>query len=1092
MEFDRRIAQLNAAQKEAVDTIDGPVMVIAGPGTGKTELLSVRTANILKQTDTLPENILCLTFTESGAAAMRERLVGIIGKDAYKVAIHTFHSFGTEIMSTFREYFYNNALFSPADELTQYELLKGIFDELDYKNPLAVKMNGEFTYLSDARSVISELKRAGGMTSDELLAIIQQDEASLDAVEHVLLPILSERIGKTTALALSKALASVQDLAAATPSLYEVTPLIAILSQSLEQAINDATEESSTKPLTAWKSAWIGRNDQKEAVFKDRERLNKLKALSFIYYEYLRRMEQASLYDYDDMILQVVHAMEVSPDLRYSLQERYLYLMVDEFQDTNIAQMRILHSLTDNVVNEGAPNILTVGDDDQAVYGFQGAEVSNMLHFKDRYPSMKLIVLTDNYRSGESILSASRQVISQGTDRLEARLPEIDKALVAHRPEQGSVALTSHESVIMERQWIANEIKKTRAQDEKTGKKTRIAVLGRKHDDLQKLLPYLHHAGIPVRYEKQDNVLDQPPIVALELLARVVVALAKGQHGKANALLPELLAHPAWKCTPHDLWKLSLDAYEAKQHWMTTMATTPAFTAIAEQLTNYAAKFHTTALEPMLDLLIGRSAESSSPLFDYYFGDTARETNPESYIDYLGALQAIRSRLHDYRIGTRQTLETFIECIETYRTLGLVISAPRRSLSEADDAIDLLTAHKSKGLEFDHVYIVHAMDRHWGHSARHYSRSISYPENLPLAPAGDSADERLRLFYVAMTRAKINLFLSYASQDDKNRAALPADFLVEAAIPTQKEAGHSVTAQLEAQEIAWYEPYTTVSKDLRTILQPRLDTYRLSATALTSFLDVTKGGPKAFLLDHLLRFPRATSLPIAYGNAVHRALQQAHTHFYAVGERRPLEDTLHDFEEALKFERLDEAEFAEGLQRGSDQLPVFLASPEVTFTKSQKAELGFAHQQVVIGDARLTGKIDIVDIDTTTKSLTITDYKTGKPPVSWGGKTEYEKQKLHHYRQQLLFYALLVRGSREYHQFETTEGRLAFVQPTKSGHISVLSLTFEKEEIERTSRLIEAVWKRIITLSLPDTSAYPDTLAGILAFEQDLIDDEIE
>ena len=128
MDFSTRYASLNAAQKEAVDTIEGPVMVIAGPGTGKTELLSMRTANILKKTDTLPENILCLTFTESGASAMRERLVSIIGKDAYKVAIHTFHSFGTDVINQYSQYFYKGAYFRPADDLSRYEIIRTIFE----------------------------------------------------------------------------------------------------------------------------------------------------------------------------------------------------------------------------------------------------------------------------------------------------------------------------------------------------------------------------------------------------------------------------------------------------------------------------------------------------------------------------------------------------------------------------------------------------------------------------------------------------------------------------------------------------------------------------------------------------------------------------------------------------------------------------------------------------------------------------------------------------------------------------------------------------------------------------------------------------
>src|SRR5690349_4954655 len=118
MDFDTRYKKLNDRQRQAVDTIDGPLMVVAGPGTGKTELLSMRTANILRRTDTLPENILCLTFTESGAAAMRRRLTEIIGKDAYKVSIHTFHSFGSEIINRYGEYFYHGADFRPASDLS--------------------------------------------------------------------------------------------------------------------------------------------------------------------------------------------------------------------------------------------------------------------------------------------------------------------------------------------------------------------------------------------------------------------------------------------------------------------------------------------------------------------------------------------------------------------------------------------------------------------------------------------------------------------------------------------------------------------------------------------------------------------------------------------------------------------------------------------------------------------------------------------------------------------------------------------------------------------------------------------------------------
>ena len=158
-DFETRYRALNAAQKQAVDTTEGPLMVVAGPGTGKTELLSMRVANILRTADVLPQNILCLTYTESGAYAMRERLAGLIGADAYKVAIHTFHSFGSEIINRNAEYFYHGAYFRPADELSSYEILRSIFEKLPHNNQLASKMNDEFTYLRDTQTAISDLKR---------------------------------------------------------------------------------------------------------------------------------------------------------------------------------------------------------------------------------------------------------------------------------------------------------------------------------------------------------------------------------------------------------------------------------------------------------------------------------------------------------------------------------------------------------------------------------------------------------------------------------------------------------------------------------------------------------------------------------------------------------------------------------------------------------------------------------------------------------------------------------------------------------------------------------------------------------------------
>lgn len=1094
MSFTKRYQNLNAAQKQAVDTIDGPVMVVAGPGTGKTELLSVRAANILQKTDTLPENILCLTFTESGQAAMRERLVDIIGKDAYKVAIHTFHSFGSEIIGQNRDYFYRNALFEPADDLKQYEILRSIFEELDFSNPLSSMMNDEYTHLSDAKRTISELKRNSALTSDELRAVIDQSEASLDLIERTLSPILSERTSPAMGDKLRDVQEILRDHVATLESLHGVIPLARVMYESFETMLEDTLSIHATKPITAWKALWFERNSAKELVCKNRKRLAKLKALSFVYYEYLHRMEKAGLYDYDDMIMQVVHAVEVYDDLRFNLQEKYLYIMVDEFQDTNLAQLRIIHSLTDNPVNEGRPNILVVGDDDQAIYGFQGADVSNILSFSDSYPTRELIVLTDNYRSVAPILTHSRTVIAQGTDRLESRIPELDKQLTANKKDSGVVSLLKAPSIDGERAAIVQRIKMA---IEEGANPSSIAVLARRHADIQSLLPFFRHENIPVRYEYEESVLDSAPITALEGIARVILALSKGEHDLVQALLPEALAHPAWGIEATELWQLSLNAYTSRQHWMEVMATTPRFVHIHLWLVERAKEATELELEPLLDRLMGtflaeaeegEAAQQESPYYRYFFSAEARAKDPEAYLRYLEALRTIRGRLRDHAPGQALTLNSFIDFIELHRRLNITISANSYSVASDTPAVQLLTAHKSKGLEFDTVYIFNSVDSLWGQSVRTMSRSISYPENLPLAPAGNTADERLRLFYVAMTRAKQTLIITYAETNDSDKTTLAADFLLPTNLTADETPEQSLGTTTEIAEQAWYQPYTTMTKELSDLLSPHVEKFKLSATALNNFLDVTRGGPQYFLLNNLLHFPKTKNAHAAYGTAIHTALQLVHTHMTATGERKPLEDTLHDFEVALKKERLSERDFQQFLQRGSDDLTTFLNSNVIPIRATQKAEVSFGYQDVRVGACRLTGSLDMIDIDKEAKTISVVDYKTGHPSYDWNKGDDRQKAKLHRYHQQLMFYKVLVEKSPEYHTYTVTEGCLAFIEPTKAKESIILPLDIEHEDTTRTEQLIEAVWRHISTCSFPDTSAYSADLKGILAFEQDLID----
>ena len=1108
--FKTHYNKLNSAQKQAVDTIDGPLLVVAGPGTGKTELLSMRAANILRATDTLPENILCLTFTDSGANAMRTRLASIIGTDAYKVAIQTFHSFGTEIINHHSEYFYRGADFSPADEVATYSILTDIFEELDYNNPLASKMNGDFTHLRDTAQVISELKQAG-LSSSELLQIIDSNEKLLDAVEPELAAIFANRISKTTIALLPPIANKIAELPA--PQLPPaIAPLADALALSLARAFDEAVASGKTTPITAWRNTWLEKDARGEFVFKDRKRHAKLRAVAPIYDQYLAEMRQAELFDYDDMILNVVQAIEQYPDLRFNLQERYQYIMVDEFQDTNLAQLRILFNLTDTPHGD-APNIMAVGDDDQAIYSFQGADVGNIHRFRKRYPDHASVVLTDNYRSSQTILDRAREIIVQASGRLETSM-DINKQLQAHTNDANSqVTLSALPSRQEEFAWIAESIQENIT---KGIKPSEIAVIARRHSDLIALLPYLNHAGIAVNYERRDNVLDDERIQLLELMARICVDIAAGEHDEANSLLPELVAQPMFGFDSEAIWRLSLQAYRNRTNWLEAMLASPTFQPLAKWLLDRAKASLTEPLETFLDTLIGVPQNYTanddtddtdddndaarkptkphrnafiSPFYRYYFNSNILGNSPDAYLTALEALQTLRGKLREGAPDGTLLASDFLMLIDIYRQLNIPIVSIRRASETAQNAINLMSAHKSKGLEFDTVYVINSIDSMWGERVRSRSRLINYPENLAISPNADSYDERIRLYFVAMTRAKRQLYLSYARSDDTAKDTLKASFLAGTNLQEIDRQPSSTAALAEQSEIVWHDRLTApINRTMKELLAPTLENYKLSVTHLNNFIDVTRGGPQNFLLNNLLRFPQAKSANAIYGTLIHAVLQHAHSHLAASGTRKPIEDITGEFIRLLHQQNLSDADLALYSKRGIEALEAFLSAKYDTFKPSQKPELSFAGQGVVLGQARLTGSLDLVDIDNQT--ITVTDYKTGKPSTSWTGKSDYEKIKLHKYRQQLMFYELLCANSRDYAKYDFGGAVLQFVEPDSRGDIYQLDDRFSRDELADFQRLIAAVWHCITTLELPDISSYQANYRGMIQFEKDLISSE--
>lgn len=357
-DFTERYARLNAAQKEAVDHIYGPMMVVAGPGTGKTTTLSLRTANILQSTDIPPHAILITTFTEAGVIALRKNLIKVLGNTGREIRVSTIHGLCQSILDTYRDDFADDRASVMIDDVDKRLAVESLLLKGGYEHIVSAKDPTYF--IEDILSQISHLKREG-ITDEHLSTAIDQEKTYL-----------TERLD-------------------------------AYLAEH-PRAKRESREAEIEKTLA-----------------KQRE-------LAKIYAQYREALSTKKQYDYDDMIALVLSRLQSSQSLRMRVAEHTQMIMIDEFQDSNRAQNQIM-DLIASVGDER--NIVVVGDDDQSIYRFQGASVTNAFSFLSTYSDAKKVVLTENYRSHQSILDHSMRLIENNTMRLSGQDEDISKVLVA-------------------------------------------------------------------------------------------------------------------------------------------------------------------------------------------------------------------------------------------------------------------------------------------------------------------------------------------------------------------------------------------------------------------------------------------------------------------------------------------------------------------------------------------------------------------------------------------------------------------------------------------------------------------------------------
>lgn len=1083
--------QLNPEQKKAVDTIDGPLLVLAGPGTGKTQLLSVRVANILKRTDASPSNILCLTFTESAASNMRKRLRSLIGDAAYDVTISTYHSFGSDIIKSYSEYFQKIStdrtddvrLVHPIDELSQIKIVEEVINQLPFDSLL---LSARY-YIKDVVGTINDLKK-NLITPPKLKELALSNLAQIEQAQSI----IDALINKPGGFSRKK-----DQLRSQYANLMgELTSISGGLVEAATSELKTATEESelinSTTPLTSWKNAWLHKDANDNFTLTKKETSQKMLDLAGVYEGYEQALAKDSLYDFNDMITSAIDGLSSSSELRFNLQERYQYILLDEFQDTNPSQFELVKLLCDHPVHEGRPNVMAVGDDDQAIFAFQGASIGNIQDFLNSFRDVRVINLVRNYRSHQDILHVAQNISTQIKDRIHHQIDGIDKILIESSPAlptQATVTRSELSSAAAEYSWVAGMI----GQLLKSGVDPKeIAVIAPKHHLLENLVPFLHHQSIPLSYEKRENILDTEIIKIIRHSAELVHALYTNNPSKINEYFPLVLSHPYWGISAVDIWRLNWDfgKKDNTRSWAELALESSATSVAANYYLKLCGEVATKPLEYILDQLV-----TGTPLKSYYFGEDERGSNALLYYEAITHLSLIRSQLRDRQLSTNQelTLTDFLDLFTMYESAGegLLNSHP---ISQGKNSVSLMTAYKAKGLEFDHVFILHAHDDIWGSTSRGSNNKLSLPKNLThIRYAGSSDDERLRLFFVALTRARHGLYISSHTTTDVGKPTTPLKYLGEGnglsphlppGSQTIRVVEPSTLELSESVATLWAAGRVTLPVNFRDLLADTLDTYVMSPTHLNTFMDLEHGGPEVFLVNTLLRFPSAPTVESEYGQAIHNTLEWYQQQLHS--ERSPsVADVVGHYQLALSRRHLSQIDKDNTLAKGELVLQKYLSSRVEMFKRVAKTEVNFANEGVVLGETRLTGKIDRLEIDSTNKTLRIVDFKTGSPVSSWGSSLKAYK-----YRHQLYFYKLLIEGSRSWRGYKVTEARLEFVEPAslRDGEImSPLSIVFSDQEEAEIKSLIQVVWDKIQNLNLPKVTKYAKSLQGTKQFERDLL-----
>ena len=947
--FEERYKRLNKAQKEAVDTIEGPVMVIAGPGTGKTTILTLRIANILKQTDTPASGILALTFTDAGVKAMRLKLREIIGNRADEVRLHTFHGFASSVIAEFPEHFPH---LSRAKQITDVEAESLLREILKNKKYSKLRPLGDTDfYLNKIISAIGDAKK---------------EAWSPDTVRE--------------------------------------------FAKAEIERVNNDPDSISSRGAT--------KGSLKADALKRIERCEKTIIFADVYEEYeAKKKEERKMY-FDDLLFELLTTLQSDKLLLQLLQEKFLYILVDEHQDTNDSQNLIVALLANFFDN---PNIFVVEEEKQAIYRFQGASVENFLKFQNIWKSMKVISLEENYRSHQSILDATFSMIEENYGEGEHEGLRI-KLKSGSKEKQKPIDIVTAQDSDSADEFLVTELKKI----SETDSEATVAVILRWNRDVDHVLSLCETNGLQASAERGADVFASP-------IGMLYFALLDYLNDPSKTeSLAETIAGGLW----------GLDF--AKSNEMIKKIRSGNIKDIEKEIP---------------ELVILKNELNKSGVIDYLIlaGELSGLTKPEKISSpmQVEVWRAIIDLARDLaKTSSIESPSVLIKQLLDYRK-----TAENKTIKigsgKSDAKIQVMTAHSSKGLEYDYVFLPYALEEYW--MRRPKSSVFVMPRDKDTS---DEVKDSRRLFYVALTRARKHAVVISPMQDGLGKDFTPLRFVSE--LHKESVSGFdapqmkNIPKTLKGSELSSHRKQEIVEYTKRVLFENGL-----SVTALNHFLAC----PSQFLYKSILKVPEAPSPSSEKGIAMHKAMSDVW---------KNKDKSVSDITKTIKNSITEY--FETSLLPKSEKeiiLEELLASAPVV---ANALENHFATDGVVMTDKwidttlsvntdkekmnlTLHGQMDtIVDQD---KNVLVFDYKT-REAMSENAIKGNTKDSDGNYFRQLVFYKMLLSLNHSY-KSKNIEPALVFIKPDDKGRCQTITLPIELGDEEQVKREIETLVQSVFS-----------------------------